>query len=116
MFTLAEKWVPTAGHMFGTENMYVFPEVMIGFGSTVEVGVNTSVFPFDVAEMFFINILCPTVSPTAILNTPFAVQIALLTGVAEKPVIVDEMLDAGLNMPILYRITATMTMISIAQP
>ena len=101
MFTLAENRVPAAGHTFGIENMYVFPEVMIGFGSTVEVGVNTSVFPFDVAEMFFINILCPVVSPTAILNTPFAVQIALLTGVAENPVIVDEMLDAGLNMPML---------------
>jgi hypothetical protein len=34
----------------------------------------------------------------------------------EKPVTVDVMLELGLKIPILYRITATMTMIKIAQP
>jgi hypothetical protein len=34
----------------------------------------------------------------------------------EKPLLVKVMLDDGLKIPILYRITATITMIRIAQP
>jgi hypothetical protein len=34
----------------------------------------------------------------------------------EKPELVKVMLDDGLKIPILYRITATMTIIKIAQP
>jgi hypothetical protein len=34
----------------------------------------------------------------------------------EKPLLVKVMLELGLKIPILYRITATMTIIRIAQP
>jgi hypothetical protein len=34
----------------------------------------------------------------------------------EKPLLVKVMLDDGLKIPILYRITATITMIRMAQP
>ena len=34
----------------------------------------------------------------------------------EKPLLVKVMLDDGLKIPILYRITATITIIKIAQP
>jgi hypothetical protein len=56
------------------------------------------------------------VSPTANLNTPLLVHIALLTGADAKPVIVAEIELEGLKIPMLYRITATMTMINMAQP
>ena len=45
-----------------------------------------------------------------------AVHCAVTLPKPENPVTVDVMLDDGLKIPMLYRITATMTMIRIAQP
>ena len=87
--------------MFGTENVYVLPGAIVGFGSIVAFGVKVTVLLPIVAIIFFIFIMLPVVSPTANLNTPLLVHIALLTGADAKPVIVAEIEEEGLKIPIL---------------
>ena len=90
--------------------MYVPCGDIVWFGNTV------SVTPLDVTFILVTLIVWPKLFPNWSLSPPFAIQRACGLPNPEKPVIVAEADEEGLNMPREYRTPATMTMIKMAQP